>query len=418
MPFSFTTNKRIAARWDGSNFVEQDLTVSGLDGIVVSENADAIIVSGTQVLRSGDTMTGFLTLSADPTANLHAATKQYVDNAVGGALDIQSDNVTIVSGTSQLDFGHALDVTSGTGEALIAVDESEFTTVVFLSGDQTISGNKTFANNVIVQGDLAVSGTVLTTEALLVEDNFVILNSTVTGSPLLNAGVLANRGSSTDAILQWNESTDQWEAGISGSALKIILSSDLNAASGTLQADINSRVLKAGDTMTGDLTLSGSDLLTLTSGTGSIGGFTAPFAAAYFNQAFAEFAPTVPTELANKAYVDAQVASAAVAVHSDGSPAVSGAGILNFTHALDVVSGVGQATISVDESEFTTVVFLTGNQTISGTKTFAAPVVLASGTEPTTMGDTGTSGELRWADDYLYLCVATNTWKRSALAGF
>lgn len=33
----------------------------------------------------GDTMTGFLTLSADPTANLHAATKQYVDSTVGGA---------------------------------------------------------------------------------------------------------------------------------------------------------------------------------------------------------------------------------------------------------------------------------------------------------------------------------------------
>jgi len=34
------------------------------------------------VLVIGDTMTGFLTLSADPTANLHAATKQYVDSAL------------------------------------------------------------------------------------------------------------------------------------------------------------------------------------------------------------------------------------------------------------------------------------------------------------------------------------------------
>jgi hypothetical protein len=33
----------------------------------------------TRVLRAGDTMTGLLTLSADPTAVLHAATKQYVD---------------------------------------------------------------------------------------------------------------------------------------------------------------------------------------------------------------------------------------------------------------------------------------------------------------------------------------------------
>lgn len=31
---------------------------------------------------SGGTMTGFLTLHADPTSGLHAATKQYVDNTV------------------------------------------------------------------------------------------------------------------------------------------------------------------------------------------------------------------------------------------------------------------------------------------------------------------------------------------------
>ena len=37
------------------------------------------------VLVAGDTMTGFLTLNANPTANLHAATKQYVDTAVAGA---------------------------------------------------------------------------------------------------------------------------------------------------------------------------------------------------------------------------------------------------------------------------------------------------------------------------------------------
>ena len=36
------------------------------------------------VLKAGDTMTGFLTLNADPINALHAATKQYVDSAVSG----------------------------------------------------------------------------------------------------------------------------------------------------------------------------------------------------------------------------------------------------------------------------------------------------------------------------------------------
>ena len=39
---------------------------------------------GNWVVRSGDTMTGFLTLYAQPTQPMHAATKQYVDSAIGG----------------------------------------------------------------------------------------------------------------------------------------------------------------------------------------------------------------------------------------------------------------------------------------------------------------------------------------------
>ena len=40
---------------------------------------------GTKVSKSGDSMTGALTLAADPTPNLHAATKQYVDAAESAA---------------------------------------------------------------------------------------------------------------------------------------------------------------------------------------------------------------------------------------------------------------------------------------------------------------------------------------------
>jgi hypothetical protein len=45
-------------------------------------------------LRSGDTMTGFLTLSADPTDNLHAATKQYVDSADDLKLNVSGGTMT------------------------------------------------------------------------------------------------------------------------------------------------------------------------------------------------------------------------------------------------------------------------------------------------------------------------------------
>lgn len=41
---------------------------------------------GTKVSKSGDTMTGALTLNADPTNGLHAATKSYVDNTIASAI--------------------------------------------------------------------------------------------------------------------------------------------------------------------------------------------------------------------------------------------------------------------------------------------------------------------------------------------
>ena len=47
--------------------------------------------------------------------------------------------------------------------------------------------------------------------------------------------------------------------------------------------------------------------------------------------------------------------------------------------------------------------------------------VLQSGTlnsAPSSATDTGTTGEVRFTADYIYVCVATNTWKRTAISTF
>jgi len=38
------------------------------------------------------------------------------------------------------------------------------------------------------------------------------------------------------------------------------------------------------------------------------------------------------------------------------------------------------------------------------------------GTAPATTGATGTAGDIRYDADYIYVCTATNTWKRAAIA--
>lgn len=75
-----------------------------------------------------------------------------------------------------------------------------------------ISGG-TITGSLVVQGNLEILGnsTTLNVETLAVEDNEIILNSNVTGGPALDAFITINRGSSTNAVLKWDEAADQWK---------------------------------------------------------------------------------------------------------------------------------------------------------------------------------------------------------------
>jgi hypothetical protein len=42
--------------------------------------------------------------------------------------------------------------------------------------------------------------------------------------------------------------------------------------------------------------------------------------------------------------------------------------------------------------------------------------ITLEGSAPASATSSGTAGDIRYDANYLYVCVATNTWKRSALA--
>lgn len=54
----------------------------------------------------------------------------------------------------------------------------------------------------------------------------------------------------------------------------------------------------------------------------------------------------------------------------------------------------------------------TGSITISGS------LSLPSGSVPTSVSSSGTIGEIRWDSGAVYICIATNTWRKSTLATF
>jgi hypothetical protein len=39
-------------------------------------------------------------------------------------------------------------------------------------------------------------------------------------------------------------------------------------------------------------------------------------------------------------------------------------------------------------------------------------------TIPSSADDTGTTGDIVWDSNYVYVCIATDTWKRATLAEF
>lgn len=77
------------------------------------------------------------------------------------------------------------------------------------------------AKNVTIEGNVTVKGTTTTveTETVEVHDNIMRLNSDATGTPTEDGGIEVERGDSTNAQILWDESSDDWKAGVVG-ALK------------------------------------------------------------------------------------------------------------------------------------------------------------------------------------------------------
>ena len=143
---------------------------------------------------------GYLTTETDPTFtaseayNITSTDTANWDTAYGwGDHSIIGYLTTAVESISNTDGN----ITFSTSTGIVTAD---------LSTDVEISGD------LIVQGDLTVNGdvTTLNTATMNVEDNLFVLNSNVTGTPSINAGIEVERGSYTNAAIYWNETSNLW----------------------------------------------------------------------------------------------------------------------------------------------------------------------------------------------------------------
>jgi len=146
--------------------------------------------------------------------------------------DIVLDS-SIVAGSGLTSNGYSLDVNVNSDSLEIIND--------VLRLKDTITGNRTFQDSVTVDGNLIVNGTVsyIQTETLLIEDNIITLNATFSGVPFLNAGIEVIRGNEPVSSFIWNESTDLWSAGLSGSEVPIFLGAGTGLTSSGQTVSLN-----------------------------------------------------------------------------------------------------------------------------------------------------------------------------------
>lgn len=106
-----------------------DAEVETLNLAIDAEETARIAADALKVAKAGDTMTGALTLNADPTNNLHAATKQYVDNVT-----INTDNLGDID-YIQFDTTYA---TGSTAAGMLAWDQDNETLEFMLDDHVTL----------------------------------------------------------------------------------------------------------------------------------------------------------------------------------------------------------------------------------------------------------------------------------------
>ena len=208
-----------------------DLTGTA-DEVTVSASAGSVTLSLPATINANTTgtaaslttartieLTGDVTgtISFDGSASASMATTIAADSVALGT-DTTGNYIATITGTAN--------------EVEVSGSGSESATVTIGLPNDVVIGN-----NLTVTGDLTVSGSTvyLNVIDLLVEDNIIVLNSGVSASPSLNAGIEIERGTSANTSIRWNESTDVWQFTNDGTNFYSI--QDFDTALGTKTTD-------------------------------------------------------------------------------------------------------------------------------------------------------------------------------------
>ena len=166
--------------------------------------------------------------------------KRSASGAAGAPSSLAPSEVAFNEADKKLYYGFG---DNGSGESSSIISIAGEGAVMHLGNvNQTAAGNKTFSGNLTVGGNLTVQGTTttLSTANTVATDKIFELGNGTSGSPSGDAGIVVERGSSSNAFMGWDESADKFLMGTG--SFTGASTGNLTVTKGTLQANLDGDV--------------------------------------------------------------------------------------------------------------------------------------------------------------------------------
>ena len=201
-----TLNSTLGAVFDGTNTSAQFLDTSA------TTNTSGTVIAAANFLRAdaNDDTTGTLAIKNDDGLTIGANEKFKLKTA--------SDHVVLANESQDKNFSITL---NDGGATIVPLAVTGSTGAIALTGATTITGNVAITGNLTISGSYDKSSVDVSTYV----DAFIGVNEG--NGTDVNGGLIVERGSTgNEARVQWNETSDKWEAGITGAYSTIIREAD------------------------------------------------------------------------------------------------------------------------------------------------------------------------------------------------
>ncbi len=383
-------------------------------------NFDSLVIDGTTTLSGATSLgsslgvsgaTSLSTLSTSGAATLNSATVSgtlTVNGAttlnstldVNGAMTTQSITQDANNNLNQSGAG----IINQSGSGTNALKSSSVTGTLGVSGATTLSSTLGVSGATTLSSSLGVTGATTLSSTLNVSGSSSLSTLSTSGAATLNSLTVTNNASVGGTLTVSGGATLSSTLNVSGtSTLGTATITNLTATNSTLTNVVTLGVPNSGSIPSTDRLINwNANLLTVGTGTGYKTMVDTDSIQTLTNKTLSS--PTMSGTVTFSSTVN--MTSGNLILPNAASPSLSADGQIAWDNDNDLLQVYTGATTK-------TMVDTNSTQTLSG-KT-VQNLVLA-GSAPGSSGATGTAGQIIYDSNYVYICTATNTWKRAALS--